>query len=114
MTEWFLSVLAFALCWAGMQALGLAMDRHYEQLTGRRAPPPSQRVALRAAGGVLLAAALWVCFSGWGPAIGFVVWWGFLTLGALAVALLLPALPRAGVGAAAVAGVLAALVWLAT
>ncbi len=114
MTGWFLPVLAFALCWSGMQALALAMDRHYEQLTGLREAPRRLRVASRIVGSVLLAVALWLCVSAWGPAIGFVAWWGFLTLGALAVSLLLPSMPRIGSGAAAVAGVLATLVWLAT
>ena len=113
MTGWFFPVLAFALCWPGMQALAFAMDRHYEQLTGLPEAPRRQRIALRIAGSVLLAVALLLCFSAWGPTIGFVAWWGFLTLGALAVALLLPTMPRMGAGAAAVAGVLATLVWLA-
>lgn len=111
-TVWFFSVLAVALCWAGMLALCLAMDRHYEQVVGRREVPRGQLVACRIAGGLVLAIALRVCVVGWGASVGVVAWCGFLTIGALAVALLLPAIPRLGALAASLAGVAAVLVWL--
>lgn len=83
------SLLALALAFAGMAALSVAMDRHYEQLTRRRETPCLLRMGLRALGGLLIALALVPCLIAWGGSVGIVVWLGFLSAGALCVALLL-------------------------
>lgn len=83
------SLLALALAFAGMAALSFAMDRHYEQLTRRRETPRLLRVGLRALGSLLIALALAPCVLAWGTSVGMVVWLGFLSAGALCVALLL-------------------------
>ena len=88
------SLIAFALCFTGMAALSLAMDRHYEQVTGRSEPPSNQRRALRGLGWLLLTVALWPCIAAWGIGVGLTAWCGWLTAGAMAVAWTLPYIPR--------------------
>ncbi|WP_312436435.1 DUF3325 domain-containing protein [Janthinobacterium sp.] len=84
---------ALGLTYAGMASLSLAMDRHHGQVFGRDAAP-SVRRALQLAGSVLLALAIWPCVAGWSATVGVVAWLGFLSAGALAVALLLPYAPQ--------------------
>ena len=52
------------------------------------------RRALQLAGAVLLALAIWPCVAGWSATVGVVAWLGFISGGALLVALLLPYAPR--------------------
>lgn len=107
MTTVWASLLGFALAYAGMASLSFAMDRHHEQLTRGREVPARRRTALRVIGAVLLVAAVAPCMMAWGRTVGLVAWLGFLSAGALPVALLLPYRPRAvawGAGAAAVVG----------
>lgn len=99
------ALLAFALAFAGMAALGFAMDRHHEQLTQRHETPPLQRRLLRCLGSLLIALALATCWIAWGGSVGTVVWLGFLSASALSVALLMPYLPRAAAAAAALSAV---------
>src|SRR5690606_26360482 len=94
---------------AGMSALAFAMDRHSEALTQRREVPQRQRRLLRAAGMALLAVSLVPCLRSWGVSVGAVAWLGFLSAGALLIALLLPYRPRVAALAAAVAAALALL-----
>ena len=103
------SLTALALCFAGMAALSLAMDRHYAQLTGRDEPSRRHRIGLRIAGWLLLALSLWPCISGWGLSVGLVAWCGWLTAGGLLVAWTLPYIPRWTAGAAAASGAVAVL-----
>ncbi|RYY73891.1 MAG: DUF3325 domain-containing protein [Comamonadaceae bacterium] len=74
---------------AGMTALSLAMDRHHWQVTGRHDVPRRTVWVCRVAGAVLLAVSLWPCVAAWGPTVGFLAWWGFLTAGAAATVTLL-------------------------
>jgi hypothetical protein len=107
MTTSYASLLSLALAYAGMAGLGFAMDRHYEQLTRSRETPPRHRVLLRVGGAVLLVAAAVPCVIAWGATVGPVAWLGFLSAGALPLALMLPYRPRAAAwlaGIAAVAG----------
>lgn len=97
------SLLALALAYAGMAGLSFAMDRHYEQLTRLRETPVRHGVMLRVAGIALLMAAIVPCVAAWGAAVGSVAWLGFLSAGALPVALLLPYRPRGVAGLAAIA-----------
>jgi hypothetical protein len=84
---------ALGLSYAGMASLSLAMDRHHGQVWGRDAAPNVRR-ALQLAGTVLLALAIWPCVAGWSASVGVVAWLGFIGVGALLVALLLPYAPR--------------------
>jgi hypothetical protein len=64
------AMAAWGLSYGAMAALGLAMNRHHEQLTGQRGVPRRRRIALRVAGVLLLALALWACRELWGPSVG--------------------------------------------
>ncbi|XAH21238.1 DUF3325 domain-containing protein [Xylophilus sp. GW821-FHT01B05] len=105
MTTLHASLLALALAFSGMGGLGFAMGRHYEQLTQSREAPRRHCLLLRGAGVVLLAASLIPCVLAWGGSVGVVAWLGFLSAGALPLALLLPYLPRAAAVAAAFSAV---------
>ena len=96
------AVLAFALSYAGMAGLCLAMDRHHAQVW-KRDVSVSMRWGLRTGGWLLLALAIVPCVAAWGATVGVVVWLGFLSAGALLLAGLLPYAPRA---ASVLAGVL--------
>jgi hypothetical protein len=97
------SVSALLLCYAGMAALCLAMDRHHAQVWGRDAAP-AMRWGLRSIGCLLLAAAAVPCVYGWGASVGAVVWLGFLSAGALLVVGGLSFAPRWAAVAALAAG----------
>ena len=88
------AVLAFALSYAGMAGLCLAMDRHHAQVWKRDASVRT-RWGLRTGGWLLLALAIVPCIAAWGATVGVVVWLGFLSAGALLLAGLLPYAPRA-------------------
>lgn len=107
------SAVALALSYAGMAGLSLAMDRHYEQATGRGEVPRARRRALRTAGSVLLVLALLACTGAWGATVGFTAWWGFLTAGGVLVAWLMAYRPRQSVAGAAAALALGLPGWLA-
>ena len=80
------SLGALALASAGMAALAFAMDRHYEQLMGKREVPALHRWPLRLVGAVMLAAALLPCIAAWGATVGVVAWVGGGSAGALLAA----------------------------
>lgn len=104
---------ALALCYAGMAALSLALDRHYTQLTGSDAPSRGERIGLRLLGAALLTLALWPCIAGWGVSVGMTAWWALLAAGALAVGWLLPYQARPVMHTAVLAGALAVVALLA-
>lgn len=87
------AVLAFALSFADMAGLCLAMDRHHAQVW-KRDTSTSARWSLRTLGWLLLAMALVPSVAAWGSTVGVVVWLGFLSAGALLLAVLLPYAPR--------------------
>jgi len=103
---------AFALCFAGMAALSLAMDRHCEHIGSGGDASPRRRTAARAAGALLLALALWRCTVVFGPSVGLVAWCGGLAAGALLVAVLLTWRPHFTAHAGFTALALAALTLL--
>ncbi|MDM0007270.1 DUF3325 domain-containing protein [Variovorax sp. J22G73] len=105
MTTAHASLIALALALAGMASLSFAMDRHHEQLTNQRDVPVRARWMLRVAGVALLAAAIAPCVAAWGASVGVVAWLGFLSAGALLVALLLAYRPRGLAGLAVCASV---------
>jgi hypothetical protein len=96
---------AMGLCFAGMAALSLAIDRHHRQVYGDDAPE-RKRYLLRVAGALLLAVAIPPCVILWGAGAGLVAWIGMLTIGALLAAGLLPYWPRRIAMLAATAGAL--------
>lgn len=113
MTTLFALILGGALCYAGMAALCLGMDRHHRQVWSRTSPRVQR--GLRLVGWLLLAVALWPCIRAWGSSVGVVIWFGLLTAAALLLVLLLPYRPR---GAALLMGLtllgsLPALLWSA-
>ena len=108
------TALALSLAYAGMAGLCMAMDRHHEQLTGRRDVPIRLRWALRLAAGVLLLASLHVSINGWGPGVGWVAWLGYLTTSALLVAGLWAWRPLLAMGFAAAGGACSLLVFVAS
>jgi hypothetical protein len=96
---------ALGLCFAGMAALALAIDRHHKQVFGGDTPV-RRRYLLRIAGALLLALAIVPCVLLWGAGAGLVAWIGMLTEGALLSAVMLPYWPARIAPLAATAGVL--------
>ncbi|MDM0019338.1 DUF3325 domain-containing protein [Variovorax saccharolyticus] len=94
------SMLALGLGFAGMSALAFAMDRHYAQLTQQHEVPGPHRLLLRTAALILFALACAPCIAAWGGSVGTAAFIGFLSAGALPVALLLPWQPRLVAGLA--------------
>ena len=81
------------LSYAGFSALCLAMERHHQDMLGRR-PSPSRKVQLRVAGWALLALSLWVSVLSAGWAMGLVRWTAVLMGSAVFLVWLLPYRPR--------------------
>lgn len=106
------SAAGLALSYAGFAALCFSMGKHQRQVL-RRPLAPTASVALRAVGSALLALTLLLTTESYPGSLGFVVWFGLLTAGALPLALLLPYAPRAAVATAACAPLAAvlALAW---
>jgi hypothetical protein len=107
------AIAAFALCYAGLSSLCLAMNRHHQQVL-KHAPSKRRTGGLRLAGWALLVLSLIGCMAGWGASVGAVVWFGVLAAAALAIVVLLPYAPNAVVGStisAAAVGLLV-LAWL--
>ena len=96
---------ALMLCFSGMAAFSLAIDRHHRQVYGDDAPS-RKRYLLRTGGTALLALAMLPCLLLWGAGAGFIAWTGMLTIGALLAAVLLPYWPARIAALAAVAGTL--------
>jgi len=108
--EWIADFLVFALCYAGLSCLCLAMDRHYADLHGRGAEPPLLlRRRLQWGGWLALAFGLAWAMHHSGAGYGTVVWVGSLTGCGLLLIWLLPYAPRHAMLLARVAGVAALL-----
>lgn len=106
------SFLALVLSFTGMAALAFAMDRHYEQLTGRYEQSAAQRWLLRCLGAAALVAAIFPCVAAWGTTVGAVAWLGWISVAALVAVVLISAAPRWAALVASLGG-LGALPWLA-
>lgn len=100
---------AWALSFAGMAALALAMDRHYELPQGRVDMCWRRRWLLRTAGASLLLGAIVPCVWAWGGSVAWVASVGFWSMGGLSVLLALTWLPRWLACAAAFAALCAAV-----
>ena len=85
---------AWAAAMGGFAALGLAMDRHHEDVYGRGRSPGRARPLLQAAGTAGLLLALACSLAAMGRSQGWVLWFGELTAGALAIIALLSYAPR--------------------
>lgn len=107
---WSVMSCALALCLAAMLLLSQVMDRHCAQILPLGEPGPVLSGVLRGAGLACMSLALWQCMRWWGPAVGTVLWLGWLSAAALLVAALLTYAPRSGAAVVAVAG-LFALAW---
>ncbi|MDR3351497.1 MAG: DUF3325 domain-containing protein, partial [Zoogloeaceae bacterium] len=77
-------VLAFVLCLVGFFFLVFANEREGRRLLHRPASQRERRICA-AAGGGLLMLALWVCVQQWRGNFGSVLWFGWLTVAALAL-----------------------------
>lgn len=88
-----LDLLAFALSFAAFSAIALGTERHAKQVFGRQPAPPLRR-ALSATGWVLLVASLAPALAARGPSIGSLNWLGYLSVAAVAIALLLSYRPQ--------------------
>ncbi|MBP7351647.1 MAG: DUF3325 domain-containing protein [Comamonas sp.] len=108
---WSVMACALALCLAAMVLLSQAMHRHCEHILPRGEPGPVRIAVLRALSLACMSLALWQCTRWWGPAVGTVLWLGWLSVAALLVAGLLTYAPRTGAACVAVAS-LSALVWM--
>lgn len=100
-------LLAFALAYAGLAALSLAMSRHARDVFQPELAD-GVRLALRCAGGGLLIVSLMFAAAGSGWPVGIVEWLGMLIASAVACALLLTYYPKAAAMLAFVLPVLAA------
>ena len=81
------------LCYAGMSALCLAMDRHQRQLLGYETGERPRR-HLRIVGAALLLLALLPCIWLWHGGVGTLAWVGLLGIAALLLAAMLSYAPR--------------------
>lgn len=81
-------LVALVLSIAGCGVLALSMNR-YASLFPAWKLRPSDRIAVRLFGAVVLGAAATACVSGWGWVSGLVGCWGVLTFGAGVVTLAL-------------------------
>jgi hypothetical protein len=114
----FLALAGLGSALAGFLCLGLAMDRHWEQLHGRGTEPrPALKRWLHLGGIGGLVVSLLACIALRGAGQGWVAWAGMLTVAAVALALTFTygtrGVARMGVGATAVA-LLALLAVLST
>lgn len=109
MKDSLLLLAAFGSSLGGFTALSLAMDRHYEDWAGRGQNPGRWRGWLRLGGtaGVLLSLAASIARQG--GSVGWVLWAGVLTTGALALVLVLTYAPRRTAWVLGGASVLAAV-----
>lgn len=85
--------LSLALCFSGFVALCLSIDRHHEQILGKR-PHAATRLTLRLAGWLALATAAAPCINPLGVSVGLTLWAALLSVAALLQVLLLTYAPR--------------------
>ncbi len=100
------------MAFASLSAAGLAMDRHYEQVTGRYASAAGFKRAMRAAALLLAAGALACCRLAWGEAVSVIAWLGFLSCGAFLAGLMFAYAPRRLPLAAGGAGMAGTGLWM--
>ena len=74
---------------AGTACLCVSMPKHYRQVVRGAAPTKRRRYALRVAGYLLLAAAVYACTTAAGVGVGLTAFTAYLTIGIVGIALLL-------------------------
>jgi len=79
---------AWAIGVPGFAALSMAMERHREQVFGRRLTSASAW-PWRTAGCMLLFLSLFACARAWSPSVAITAWLGALSFAAVSVGLLL-------------------------
>lgn len=89
-----MTAFALALCYAGLSAIALAMDRHHRQFR-RRPPSLGLTASLRLLGWTQITGGLLACCLDRGWEGGPVLWLGLLTAAAALLVLLLSYAPRA-------------------
>ena len=94
---------------AGFSSISLAMDRHYQDSLGRGRNPGGKRFWLRLGGGAWLAVSLAASLLLQGLSQGWVLWFGALTVAALAVVATLAFWARGVPGLAFVMALIAVL-----
>jgi len=94
MNTLFAALLALTLSLSAFTLAAIAMDRHYEQLFNEAQIGMLRKVLVRTASVCMGVSSLVICLTGWGSAVGIVVWAGMLSVGAVLSALLLTYLPR--------------------
>lgn len=87
-------VAALALCYAGMSAICLSMDRHYRRVWQKPGSRERLRV-LRAGGWLVVALSVVDCMRSWGTGTGLIVWFGLLSVASAVIVLTLSYAPRA-------------------
>lgn len=112
-----LATAALCAAFSGFTALGLAMDRHWEDAFGRDSSTGRLRTWLRAGGAAGLWLSLVASLELKDNAQGWVVWFGVMTIAAIGVVLVLsyaPGRAKAAGSAATVGAALAGLLALLT
>jgi len=79
---------ALLLSFASFAALALSMPQHHRDLFGN-VPGRSRELRLRGSGWILLTASILPAILDQGISVGIVLWFGVITVSALAVAMLL-------------------------
>ena len=102
-----MALVALLLSFSAFATLGVAMERHQEEVLGRTLTRTANQ-GLRAAGTALLTLALAACMVGQTGSVAAVVWLGLLTFAALPVATLLSYSPRILLPASGIALLIAA------
>jgi hypothetical protein len=108
-----LATAALCAAFSGFTALGLAMDRHWEDAFGRGASTGSLRNWLRVGGAAGLWLSLMASLQLKDSAQGWVVWFGVMTIAAIGVVLVLSYAPARAKAAGSVATAGVALAGLA-
>lgn len=104
------TIIVFGLCYLAMLAVSATMARHVDDLPARAWSTGARRL-LRAAGWLLLAAALAPAIHYWGTSVGITAWLGLLTFASVGLALQLTYRPASVQGAALAAGAIVIVAW---
>lgn len=104
-------MLSLLLAYAGMLGFCLGMERHWKQLVGTRLPAAWRRLG-KPLGTLLLALAVHAATGAWPGGMALVGWFGLISLGGLALLLLLPYAPRLVLGLPVLGGLLWGVVTL--
>lgn len=86
MSDGALQLIGLIAAVTGMGCFALSVTAHWRQLMRDRAQSKGARIALRSAGVVLLAVALWLCALADPPSMAVLVWTMLLTIAAGVVA----------------------------